>query len=196
MNEIHDLFRCEAYSMRLSKKSCAGFFNSMKDKTPQPWDSKRQCRGCSIGAVHAGGGETPAEDRQAKAEAAFRALHDEWSRVCSRCMRLASRVVGGRLCVSCYNRSREVRVGENRRGSAPRLKLRTEAVVVASAGSPVWVERVKDVSGRLEAIVAVAQRADGPVAFGRRLNVPLPGQQVGAWRGGTATASRQMEFRL
>jgi hypothetical protein len=64
------------------------------------------CRGCPIGAAHAG------------------AQHIHYStlfgqEICPRCRRGGLRMIRNRLCVSCYNRRREIRAGRNGRGNRP-----------------------------------------------------------------------------
>lgn len=76
------------------------------------------CRRCPVGAMHAAPHpeDVPAND--------FAVVHDELvnadhSKRCTRCGRVAGRVIGKTLCASCWNRQREWRVGSNSKGSAP-----------------------------------------------------------------------------
>lgn len=39
--------------------------------------------------------------------------------ICSRCHRVGMRLVSGDICVSCWNRAREVIIGKNARGRKP-----------------------------------------------------------------------------
>lgn len=39
--------------------------------------------------------------------------------ICSRCHRVGMRLIGGDICVSCWNRQREVIIGKNARGRKP-----------------------------------------------------------------------------
>ncbi|UKJ74248.1 hypothetical protein [Azospirillum brasilense] len=87
--------------------------------------------------------------------------------VCPRCLRLSSRRIGPRrYCPSCWNRTREVRIGRNAKGSQPRLQLHTVGLVVTRDGAA-QREHVADVAGALEAMMILAKSAAGPVAFGR-----------------------------
>ena len=65
------------------------------------------CSGCAIGAGHAG------IDRHD-----MRSAISEMA-VCARCRRYCLRIIRGYLCVSCYNREREYRIGRNAKGKPP-----------------------------------------------------------------------------
>jgi hypothetical protein len=65
------------------------------------------CRSCSLGAIHSG--ESPGE-----------LLDTSRKRTCIRCQRGAGRLLAGCLCLSCFNRAREVLTGRNAKGTAPR----------------------------------------------------------------------------
>lgn len=66
------------------------------------------CRSCSLGAIHSG--ESPSK-----------ALDTARMHGCIRCNRGAGRLLAGCLCMSCYNRAREVLTGQNAKGSAPTI---------------------------------------------------------------------------
>jgi len=65
------------------------------------------CSDCTTGAMHAGVGT---EDLPP-------ALSE--MRVCARCEAESGRIIRGYLCVSCYNREREYRIGRNAKGKPP-----------------------------------------------------------------------------
>ncbi|SEI80421.1 hypothetical protein SAMN05192539_1004163 [Paraburkholderia diazotrophica] len=81
------------------------------------------CRGCPIGARHAG--VQDANPSQLKG-----------TTVCSRCHQGCTRLIGKHLCISCYNRQREQLVGKNRKGTAPvKLEpLRRRSISYLAAG--------------------------------------------------------------
>jgi hypothetical protein len=116
-----------------------------------------KCRGCSIGARHAG--QPVAEGLEEAPDQARAAI------TCTRCGEGGTKIVDGRLCISCYNREREVIRGVNRRGNAPvRAKpLRPFAAVVLD-------DRVKRVdfarvTSGLEGILSVERHSlDGAIA--------------------------------
>ncbi len=110
------------------------------------------CRGCAVGAVHAGVAE---ESRFAH------------TLTCSRCLQKKSaRLIRGTICLSCYNREREVLIGRNRKGGVPRLCRPIVAVRLNVALSGAIEQRkVERVAGTLEAVISVLRR-DPKAAFG------------------------------
>ena len=99
------LFECPNIpgKLNLSEASCAGYFTAAQKKE---WALRlRHCVECPIGAKNAGVEIAPPFARRA---------------VCVRCGSAAGRMVLGRLCMSCYNREREWRLGANAKGSEPR----------------------------------------------------------------------------
>jgi uncharacterized Fe-S cluster-containing radical SAM superfamily protein len=77
-------------------------------------------------------------------------------------------MVGGRLCVSCYNRMRELRAGRNSKGNPPirvAARLHDVALVVTTAEV---VHRVTaaGVAGPVEVMLARAREARAPISFG------------------------------
>jgi len=77
-------------------------------------------------------------------------------------------MIRGRLCISCYNRDREVRIGRNAKGGRPLLTdaLHPERMIVISDDGPETTE-FPAVTGLVEAMITVANSATGPIAFGR-----------------------------
>lgn len=103
------------------------------------------CRGCAAGACHAG---VHAESRFAL------------TRTCSRCHRKASRLIRASICLSCYNREREVLIWRNRKGGPPKFCKPIGAVQLQVATpEAVRVEVVERVASRLEAVIAVLRRS-------------------------------------
>lgn len=98
-------FRCEPLCATLSVEACAGNWRRAQDNSDDRIGSLR-CRACPTGAVHAG-------------ETAANLWYGRGQTICSRCHRGATRLIGGWLCVSCYNREREWVKGRNARGQAP-----------------------------------------------------------------------------
>ena len=191
MAEI-ELFSCTRRSARMTTKACTGYFQAAAKKRPDPWSPLFHCRSCPVGASHAGGGSTPVDDAKAKAAAARQQVIDEWKSVCPRCLRLSSRIIKDNLCVSCYNRSREVEVGKNRKGSAPKLlpaRLCTVTMrIIDASGSR--VESFTNVTGAVEAMVSVAKQATGWVAFGAVVPAVLEGAELERWCRGVEREQR------
>lgn len=99
------LFQCPKIpgKLTLSETSCANYHKAAQKKE---WsDRLPHCVECPIGAKNAG----------LELGGGF-----EKKRVCVRCGSGAGRMVMGRLCMSCYNREREWKLGRNAKGGVPR----------------------------------------------------------------------------
>lgn len=98
-------FRCETHRMVLSEAACSANYRRAGEnaKTER---AVRLCLGCPIGAGHAVVLASPTPPDK--------------SMVCCRCHGLSTRLIRGEICVSCYNREREVKKGRNGRGTAPK----------------------------------------------------------------------------
>jgi hypothetical protein len=152
-----ELFFCKQTSMRLTMAGCARLFLSTRDRRPRPGEGRRACVGCQIGVVNAGG--QPAGPVELAAEI--------WKDCCSRCQISGSRLVGGHLCVSCYNRDREAAIGKDRKGRRPVLAdaIHPMEIVMTRAGE---VERLHAdrVLSAAEMMVAAAKATTSPMVFG------------------------------
>ncbi|HYD68502.1 hypothetical protein [Azospirillum sp.] len=152
-----NLFRCERRSCSLSVTSCAASWQAAQRKRPEPWEGLWHCRSCPVGAASAG-----------KPMPVATVTGDALSCICPRCQRSAARIIKGRLCVSCYNREREVIKGRNAKGTIPRLTAKLHRQVLAvNDGNAVRVEVFDRVASRVEAMLAIARTSTGSVAFGR-----------------------------
>jgi len=98
-----ELVECPAYRLLLTEPACAMNWAAVAGRPMHTLTRLYHCLGCSIGADRAGKEEVPTP----------------LPRFCCRCMRLSPRLIGRRLCPSCYNRERELRVGKNARGTDP-----------------------------------------------------------------------------
>lgn len=99
------LFVCPSIpgKLTLSAQSCANYHVSAQKKE---WALRlRHCVECPVGAKNAGVDLAAPFQRRA---------------LCVRCGSGAGRMVLGRLCMSCYNREREWRIGKNAKGRQPR----------------------------------------------------------------------------
>ena len=156
-----EMFACAKRRLSLTRRGCAALWTSAKQKPPAPWDSRAACVGCNVGARHAGQPEAP--ELSAAVEA--------WRRVCPRCRRVAFRMIAGRLCVSCYNRDREVAIGCDRKGSRPGLTDRLHAVsLCVTDGSKVRTICYASVLDLPEAMIAATRTATRPLIF----SLPVP----------------------
>lgn len=122
-------FECPSLHALLDTGACADRWQ----RAMQP-DAERLvlCRRCQIGRQH------HAEQRPEQQDAA---RQPERAPVCVRCGRPASRMVGGEICPSCFNRFREFLKGRNGRGSAPvnyRPPVPLRVGVIGDDGAPMW----------------------------------------------------------
>lgn len=98
------MFKCERRDATLQVSSCASQWKAANSKANP--ECNMSCRSCPIGAMHAGEGDVHMSQ--------LRGIE-----ICSRCHRVGMRLVSGDICVSCWNRQREVLVGKNARGRKP-----------------------------------------------------------------------------
>lgn len=148
-------FRCEPLRASMSVSSCGARWEKA-NSTDVDADRFHTCRRCSIGAGHAGRvGHNPSP---------FRGMT-----ICGRCHRGATRLIGKHLCVSCFNRARELRLGKNGKGTAPvRLaKLDRRSISYRAAG--VLKTRLFEESvDTTELVVAVLRDEEHAPQFGWR----------------------------
>lgn len=108
------MFDCPRHvALRIDHRSCGLMWERARKVSRDCTDSITKCRGCRIGAANAGKPLEVAPVQQAV------------ERICPRCGNSASKfVIDGTICVSCFNRQREVLIGSNRRGNKPMSSLR------------------------------------------------------------------------
>lgn len=119
-------FNCGPYKSLLSVSACSRNWKAARGTTE---DCNRiLCRACSIGAMHSG--ELPVL-------LTARTL-------CARCGRSDQRLIRGSICVSCYNRERELIAGKNAKGSFPTHAKRIQSLdyAVQGSASQIHIERV------------------------------------------------------
>ena len=155
-----EMMQCAPRNMTLSRPGCARLWlsaNGNPENRPKPWEGRSACIVCPVGAANAGRVQSPV----AGAVDALRLI-------CPRCERLAQRLIHKRLCISCYNREREVRIGRNAKGGRPHLtdRLGGVAIAVTDCIGATRVRAVEAVSAA-EAMIAAARKATGWLAFGR-----------------------------
>lgn len=166
-----ETFRCDRQAMTLTRGGCARLWESLKDKPPQPFEGRWQCRACPIGAAHAGVAEPQAEADTAATEIALEGL-------CPRCERKGNRLIGGHLCVSCYNRAREIVRGKNRKGNPPKVvqaRLAPLTLIVADpeAAHTSRATIFASVTGGAEAMLTAAKAAHGGSLIFARAKAPV-----------------------
>jgi hypothetical protein len=97
------MFRCDKLHAQLNVASCA---QRWVGATRENKERLALCKNCPTGALHAG--ETAASN------SSLRGLS-----ICARCHEMTNRLITKHLCVSCYNRQREIIIGKNARGTVP-----------------------------------------------------------------------------
>ena len=161
------LVDCKPMSARLTEAACARRWRTAQEKAPSSWDSLRHCHTCPIGAIRAGASVSTATN--AAIVAAF-------NHICPRCERPAARLIHGRTCVSCYNRTAEAVRGVNAKGTRPRLADLIHPERLAIGGRILTVDRV---ATRVEAVAIVARQAGPGAIIGvPALQAPAPGWQL------------------
>ena len=145
-------FMCAPYKASLSVTGCAGLYKAEKGVHA---GNHMHCRGCPIGAHHAG--EAPVS-----APGLFGSL------ICPRCHRGSTRLVRG-VCMSCVNRQYETVRGVNARGRPPsRLTpLAPMSMTVMEDGRVVVID-VDLSSGHIEVILRALRSRPAARSFGRR----------------------------
>lgn len=99
------MFVCARRSATLQVSSCAQLWEQENNSKRSP-ECSTLCRNCPIGAHHAGKGDA--------AQSALCGIP-----ICARCERTGLRLIGHDICVSCWNRERELVIGRNARGRKP-----------------------------------------------------------------------------
>lgn len=147
------MFRCDRLMASLRVVSCAEMWREANAAGPMP-ERLFRCRGCSVGAAHAG-----------EADASC-----HWLRgvpICARCTRTDLRLIGGNICVSCQNRQYEWVKGKNAKGQYPRLHpalARRRCVAVVGGVTRVVVRELT--VGMEELVVELLRDSSRAVVFG------------------------------
>ncbi len=149
-------FLCATFRAVLSQKGCGSRWREAQSATGREAERYAACRGCPIGAAHAG------------------EQHVRYSRwykvqVCPRCHKGGMRMIGNRLCVSCYNRDRELKVGRNGRGNKPvELMARAPRMyqVTVKIDDETFVYSAPSVSTQ-ELVLQTLRTARGEISFSR-----------------------------
>ncbi len=110
------LFTCQRHpgGLRLTPQACARQWQA--GKSALPWDRLYPCRGCAIGAGHAG--------------EAVPDLGDDDPHRCLYCGRRNLRLVSKLICISCANRVFELLRGRFRRNEPPGIRHRLRCYLV------------------------------------------------------------------
>lgn len=147
-----DFFECGKLSATLSKSSCASMWRKAFSRNG---NYQEKCRGCPIGAMHAGEHEISTSRLAGK-------------KICVRCHRASNRFVFNDICVSCYNREREWVKGRNAKGTKPvkQKPLHSLTLPYLTAEKQVGVVRKKTAESTSEMITKVLRDSQKKVMFG------------------------------
>lgn len=159
------MFECERRNARIQVSSCASMWKAANSKSSA--ECNMSCRTCPIGAMHAGEGEVAMS-------------HLRGVEMCSRCHRVGMRLVGGDICVSCWNRQREVIIGKNARGRKPlnHPPLLPHAITVMTGKKLVTIKRTHAICTD-ELVISALRDSTRQVFFGfhaagRTSAIPVP----------------------
>lgn len=160
-------FACDKINASaLSIDTCAGRWKQAKASGEAV--QFMACKGCPIGRCHAGEGDPLKAVRKSGTKRAVVAVTENAGR-CVRCGRGGLRLIGsgtsrkhpkvGMICVSCWNREREYRVGQNAKGKPPKtyVPAAPRRVSIMVDGTPSWR-------------MVIGQTAREPIARAIRLN--------------------------
>ena len=159
-------FRCERMRATLSTESCSAAWRRADELN----DGLRSaCRLCPIGAVHAG-------------EVAASMSPLKGTLTCARCHRTAGRLIGAMICVSCYNRQREVLIGKNAKGTAPvKLCALNARRLRYRHGDEILSARGRHTVDADELLVAVLRDSKQSVVFAFNSTPPAAVRQARLW---------------
>lgn len=146
-------FECTKLHARLSVATCASMWRPANEGHSERYSA---CRSCFIGATHAG---------------VSNASHSpiRGALICARCEESATRLIHHHICVSCFNREREVIRGRNARGAYPvrAAKLSARSVFFMESGVARF-KRLERTASSAELLIATLRDAVHTVMFGWR----------------------------
>lgn len=161
------MFRCERRNATLQVESCAAIWKAANSKSSS--ECNAMCRTCPIGAVHAGEGDAVMSQLRGQ-------------EICSRCHRIGMRLIGGDICVSCWNRQREVIIGKNARGRKPlnHPPVSPHAITIMTGNKLVSIKRQHAICTE-ELVISALRDSPRQVFFGFHASggvsrVPIPVQ--------------------
>lgn len=146
-------FACDRLRATMSVSSCGARWEKA-NSTDVDADRMITCKRCAIGALHAG--------RADYNPSPFRGMT-----ICGRCHRGTTRLIHAHICVSCFNRSRELRLGKNGKGTAPvRLAKLDRRSITYRAGGVVKTRTIAETVDTVELMVAVLRDEEHAPQFG------------------------------
>lgn len=159
-------FRCERMRATLSTSSCSDMWRRESDLND---GAHSACRLCPLGAVHAG-------------EVAASMSPLKGTLTCARCHRVSGRLISKMICVSCYNRGRELLCGRNAKGTAPVKLSRLDCRRVRYLhGTEVRTTALRQTLDTDEILVAVLRDSKQSVVFAFNSTPPAAIRQSRLW---------------
>lgn len=163
-------FKCPRYhgGATLSVAACAAQWRRASKADDEARIRLHACINCPTGANHAGVPDfTPQNPIKT-------------GKICARCHRTASRIIHGRICVSCVNRQYEIQKGRNARGNKPSQcpTLHNIPVLVCDGDKPAQKQFLA--VDMIEALLSAMKTAGERVAIGFKGAQPKPagGEQL------------------
>jgi hypothetical protein len=146
-------FDCTRLHAGLSTSACADMWRAANERRSERYTA---CQSCVVGAAHAG-------VSNASRSPIRNAL------VCARCARGATRLIHKHLCISCFNRERELMRGRNARGMIPtKLAPLAPRQICYLTNGRVVIKRMERTTHSAELVIATLRDEIHAVAFGWR----------------------------
>jgi hypothetical protein len=146
-------FRCSALAATISTSACATNWRKAQELRPDDVTALHKCRSCRIGAAHCG-------------EAVIERSPIYGLAYCPRCRRGTTRMIRGRVCISCHNRVLEFMKGTNRKGTVPTFRFdpRRIGVISESGFAEIRDEFTADI---VEIAIQILRTVPGRIMFCR-----------------------------
>jgi hypothetical protein len=151
-------FRCSALVATISTLACAANWRKAQELRPDDVSALHKCRTCPIGAAHSG-------------ESVVERSPIFGMSLCARCRGGTTRMIGNRLCPSCYNRNLEYAKGTNRKGTVPTFRFAPRRIGVVTAGGYAEV-RDELTADTAELAVQLLRTVTGRIMFCRAIGRP------------------------
>lgn len=150
-------FDCPSGMGMLSADSCGKAYREAMSQLGLREGRRVTCRACHIGALHSG---APAGATNSRFLGSL---------CCARCHVGARRLIRNSICVSCYNREREMLIGKNAKGNAPIHGKHIRSVMVmcfTEKLKKVRIQKADRVTGYLEVMLSTIRVESSSVSFG------------------------------
>jgi hypothetical protein len=148
-----NFFDCTRLHAGLTTSACADMWRQANEGRSERYTA---CRACPVGATHAGVSNASRSPIRG-------------ALVCARCARGATRLIHSHLCVSCFNREREIIKGRNARGVAPtKLAPLAPRKICYMTNGRVVVKRMERTAHFAELVIATLRDEIHEVTFAWR----------------------------